>query len=225
MKFFHRGKPPAPRARLIVLRPRDPKLALENVVALQAKKLPADKFGAAFQALLQAQRYRFVGYLKQPAETVGDRARILDRAGAPIGWTAPGDSFVPATEANERLIDLAQQLANCAELWAHEAADARNPDRKRDAERVYELGLVFNRNFAHFWSIDMPAADFQPEPCESPVFEAGDYAAANAKLIECNEGLLEMAHDFDHHDRAVAQLARDLHAAIVAYYSRWHVPD
>lgn len=72
--------------RLAVVRPSDPDKALRDARALLGAR--GAEAGAAFEALLWAQPFRYVGL-------AGTKQELLDTAGIVVGKLEPGDSFVP----------------------------------------------------------------------------------------------------------------------------------
>jgi hypothetical protein len=78
--------------RLFVVRPQDPRLAIEVVRELAAKmrsgEVSQEDGERQFNEILTKQPYTFVGYY------ASDRKNILDAKGWAIGKMRPGDSFV-----------------------------------------------------------------------------------------------------------------------------------
>lgn len=80
--------------RIAVLRPDDPQLALrlaQEALDEQEDKSPEER-ERQFQAILEAQPYRFVGCM---ATTGKPHPKLLDANGWPVGHVRPGDSFTP----------------------------------------------------------------------------------------------------------------------------------
>lgn len=88
--------------RLAVIRPEDPRKALELVAEWRAKCAGGEYENAeaeqqAFAEILTAQIYRYVGLLDV-------KGRLLDEGGWHIGRTKAGDSFIPEYQAKAAVV-------------------------------------------------------------------------------------------------------------------------
>jgi len=79
--------------RVLVLRPQDPQLAIRlarECVEADEKGRTPEESEAAFQAILHAQPYTFIGYLGQAYKKI---VPVLDKDGKQIDEVRAGDSF------------------------------------------------------------------------------------------------------------------------------------
>lgn len=83
--------------RLAVLRPDDPELSISEAKRIQSESeagtLSPEEMERQFSAILQKQRFTYVGILGTKD------AEVLDDDGKKIGKCEPGDSFIPLGQA------------------------------------------------------------------------------------------------------------------------------
>lgn len=100
---IRKGAPPT----TMCIRPADPVKAIATASRLaelyHAKNISIAQFDRRFQALLDSQAYRFVGFLRQPLLKFSDgECQLVNADGKEVGRTQEGDSFVLATDENSR---------------------------------------------------------------------------------------------------------------------------
>jgi hypothetical protein len=94
--------------KLAVLRPKDPQLALK--LAYAAAEIEDDgEREKAFQAVLTAQPYSFVGLMSMAGKP---EKKLLDEDGWSIGSLRPGDSFAPYAQIFTHSDAAAQAIVN-----------------------------------------------------------------------------------------------------------------
>jgi hypothetical protein len=95
--------------KLAVLRPKDPQLAMK--LAYAAAEIEDDQEREkAFQAVLTAQPYSFVGLMA--VTKPGKPGKLLDEGGWAIGSVRPGDSFAPYADIFAHSDAVAQAIAS-----------------------------------------------------------------------------------------------------------------
>jgi len=94
--------------KVAVLRPQDPQLALRLAYAALEIEDDAER-EKAFQAVLSAQPYSFVGLMSTAGKP---EKRLLDEDGWSIGSLRPGDSFTPYATIFAHSDAAAQAIAN-----------------------------------------------------------------------------------------------------------------